>query len=49
VHVGVMVEQIILHRCNDRARHLSAARAIEVGDRMVVVSSLQSRELRSEE
>src|SRR4029077_6002834 len=43
--VGVVVQQVVSHCVHDLTRHLSAARAIEVRDRLAVMPGRQSREL----
>jgi hypothetical protein len=49
VRVGVVVEQIVLHRRNNRPRHLGPTGAVEIGDGLVLVSSLERRKLLAEE
>jgi hypothetical protein len=49
VRIGVMMEEVIFHRCNDRARHLGSTGSIEIGHRMVVVSADERRELLAED
>jgi hypothetical protein len=38
------MKQVIGHRVDDRAGHLCAARAIQIGDRMTAMNSLERRE-----
>lgn len=45
VRVGVVVKQIIADGGGDFARNLRASGAVEVGDRMTIVFSFQSREM----
>ena len=44
VRVGVVIEEIVVHRVDDGARHLRSARAVEVRDGMAVVHRARARE-----
>jgi hypothetical protein len=46
--VGVVVEQVLGHRVDDFQRHLSAARAVEVGYRPPGLATLERREAPSD-
>ena len=41
VRVGVVVIEVVGHRLDDRARHLSATGTVEVGHRAVLVHALK--------
>src|SRR5688572_21424741 len=43
--VGVMIEQIVIHRIDYPYRNLCSAGAIEVGDRLLAMNSFQRRKL----
>ena len=47
VRVGVVVEEVVLHRMHDAARNLRAAWAVEICDGKSIVRSLERRELRA--
>ena len=47
VRVGVVMEEVIVHRRDDRARDLRAARAVEVRDGVSAVRPLQRRKVRT--
>ena len=45
VGIGVVMQQVVGHRLDDRAGHLRAAGAVEVGDGLAIVPPLQGREV----
>ena len=46
--VGVVVQQVVAHRIDDRGGDLRAARAIEVRDRIAMVAPGQRGKLRAD-